>query len=226
MALLNYYLFKYWGIHDLLNTEPSLFRQTVMLPWYLKKIIKKRLQDRCFSVRIAIFLRTPVQYLRTTAAMHAISGCDSVSSFSNIGKITAFQTWKNKIDELTDINWPPHIRNKPWIGRKNDKAVKVMIKTQILLWKTIEGNRKPRVRVRAMVLLFYCELAPTDPWCNMLQTLLGRNKCEKAMSDEHPQYVCYLYEEKKSGSSVHELRYRMLTKNNLSGDCLPPMLDV
>ena len=29
--------------------------------------------------------------------------------------------------------------NKPWISRKNDKAVKIVKKTQILLWKTIEG---------------------------------------------------------------------------------------
>ena len=34
--------------------------------------------------------------------MHAISGCDSVSSFSHIGKIITFQTLKNKIEELTD----------------------------------------------------------------------------------------------------------------------------
>ena len=34
--------------------------------------------------------------------MHAISGCDSVSSFSHIGKKAAFQTLKNKINELTD----------------------------------------------------------------------------------------------------------------------------
>ena len=34
-------------------------------------------------------------------AMHA--GCDSVSRFSHIGKMAAFQTLKNKIDELTNI---------------------------------------------------------------------------------------------------------------------------
>ena len=36
-------------------------------------------------------------------AMHAISGWDLVSSFSHIEKITAFQTLKRKIDELTDM---------------------------------------------------------------------------------------------------------------------------
>ena len=35
--------------------------------------------------------------------MHVISGCNSVSIFSNFGKIRAFQTLKNKIDKLADI---------------------------------------------------------------------------------------------------------------------------
>ena len=34
------------------------------------------------------------------------------------------------------------------------------------------------------------------------------------------QYVRY-YEESKSGSNVNELRYRMFTKNNLSGNRFP-----
>ena len=40
-----------------------------------------------------------------------------------------------------------------------------MTKTQILLCKTIEGNRKLRVRVkvRARFIFFYSELAPIDP---------------------------------------------------------------
>ena len=63
-----------------------------------------------------------------------------------------------------------------------------MIKTQILLWKTIEGNsnRKLRVRVRVRFLLFYSELTPTDPWCNMLRDSTWTEKYEEAMSDEHP----------------------------------------
>ena len=61
-----------------------------------------------------------------------------------------------------------------------------MIKTQILLWKTIEGNRSVRVRVRVRFLLFYSEIAPTDPWCNMFRTLIWRKKYGEAMSDEHP----------------------------------------
>ena len=76
---------------------------------------------------------------------------------------------------------------------KNDKAVKIMIKTQILSWKTIEGNSNRRVRVRVSVRfpLFYSELTPTDPWCNfnfMLCDFTWREKYEEAMSDEHPQY--------------------------------------
>ena len=51
-----------------------------------------------------------------------------------------------------------------------------MRKTQILLWKTIESNRRLRVRVR--FLLIYSELALTDPWCNVLRPwlyLVGKN---------------------------------------------------
>ena len=66
-----------------------------------------------------------------------------------------------------------------------------MIKAQILLWKTIEGNRRIRIRVRVRVrvrfVLFYSKLAPTDAWCNIIHSLLGRKKYEEAMSDEHPQ---------------------------------------
>ena len=36
-------------------------------------------------------------------AMPAVSGCDSACSFSHTGKITAFQTLKNKINELTEL---------------------------------------------------------------------------------------------------------------------------
>ena len=41
------------------------------------------------------------------------------------------------------------------ISRKNDKAEAIMIKTQILSWKTIEDNKKLKVRVRFKFLLFY-----------------------------------------------------------------------
>ena len=63
-----------------------------------------------------------------------------------------------------------------------------MIKTQILLWKTIEGNnnRRLRVRVRVRFLLFYSELTPTDPWCNMLRDFTRTKKYGKAMSNDHP----------------------------------------
>ena len=70
-------------------------------------------------------------------------------------------------------NWHYLLMEK--IRRKNDKAVKILVKAQIVLWKTIEFNRlRVRVRVWVRCLLFYSELAPTDPWCNMLRTLLGR----------------------------------------------------
>ena len=45
---------------------------------------------------------------------------------------------------------------KPWVSRKRDKAVKIIIKTRILLWKTIKGNGTLKVRVRVRVkFLFY-----------------------------------------------------------------------
>ena len=43
-----------------------------------------------------------------------------------------------------------------------------------------------RVRVRVRFLLFYSELTPTDPWCNMLRDFTWTEKYEEAMSGEHP----------------------------------------
>ena len=42
------------------------------------------------------------------------------------------------------------------------------------------------VSVWVRFLSFYSEFAPIYPSFNMLQTLLGREKYEEAMSDEHP----------------------------------------
>ena len=41
--------------------------------------------------------------------------------------------------------------------------------------------------------LSYSELAPTDPWCNMLETLLGRKKYEEGMSDEQAPLLLILW---------------------------------
>ena len=90
--------------------------------------------------------------------MHAMSGCDSVSSFSHAGKKAAFQTLKNKISELTNM---------------------------------IDFDEFPSLSLESPSVV----------------TSIN--------------YVCYLYEGKKSVSNVNELRYRMFTKKNLSGDCLP-----
>ena len=52
------------------------------------------------------------------------------------------------------------------------KAIKIMIKTQMLLWKSIEGNRSLRVRLSVWVkfLLFYSELVilTCDATCSRL----------------------------------------------------------
>ena len=49
-----------------------------------------------------------------------------------------------------------------------------MIKNQNLLWKTTEGNRRLRVRVRVRFIWYYSEPAPTDPWYNMDGNLDGK----------------------------------------------------
>ena len=55
----------------------------------------------------------------------------------------------------------------------------------------MRNNRKLRVRVK--FIFFYSELVPTDPRCNMLQTLLRLKKYGKVMSDEqllkHGRYL-------------------------------------
>ena len=79
--------------------------------------------------------------------MYVISGCDSVSSFSHIGKIKTFQRLKNKLEELTDM---------------------------------IYFGEFPSLSLESL---------------SVVTSI---------------QYVCYFYEENKSGSSVNELRYRML----------------
>ena len=71
-----------------------------------------------------------------------------------------------------------NITDKPWISRKNNKTVKIKIKIQILLWKTIKGNRSLRVTLRVWVkfLLFYSGLAPQtrDVTCSRIY-LDGKN---------------------------------------------------
>ena len=65
---------------------------------------------------------------------------------------------KIKLYSLTDIS------SSGKINRKNDHAVKIMIKTQILLWLTIEGYWL-WLGFRVRFILLYSE--------SMLQTLLG-----------------------------------------------------
>ena len=81
-------------------------------------------------------------------------------------------------------------KNKSWINRKNGKALKIVIKTQILSCKTIEGNR--RLRVKARFLLFYSELASTDPWCGTLQTLLPRKNMRRKCQMNNCQMIFWL----------------------------------
>ena len=114
----------------------------------------------------------------------------TIASYS-VHERPIFPSFKNhSIDDqhIVKLRFAPHIKYKQCISRKNNNSVKIMIRTQVLLWKIIGGNRRSRVRVQVRVkfLLFYFQLAPTDQWCNMLQTLLRWKKCEEEMSDEHP----------------------------------------
>ena len=43
------------------------------------------------------------------------------------------------LKNIVELTLPPHIENKPSINRQYEKVVNMIIKTQILLWKTIEG---------------------------------------------------------------------------------------
>ena len=40
------------------------------------------------------------------------------------------------------------------------------------------------------------------------------------------QFVCSLYQENKATSNINELQYEIYTKKNVSGDPLPPTLNV
>ena len=62
-----------------------------------------------------------------------------------------------------------------------------MINTQIVLWKTIEANRRLRIRVR--FLLFCSERAPTDPWWTMFQTLRRRKNISGDNVRWTPSYI-------------------------------------
>ena len=74
---------------------------------------------------------------------------DNISFTSHISN-TALQNHEILAYSLT---LPSHVKGKLWASRKDDKAIKIIIKTQILWWKTMEGKRRLRVRVR--VKFFY-----------------------------------------------------------------------
>ena len=59
-----------------------------------------------------------------------------------------FCQWKSWVIHIFEPILRHHTKNKPWISRKNDKALKTMIEIQIVSWKTIEGNGTLRVRFR------------------------------------------------------------------------------
>ena len=76
-----------------------------------------------------------------------------------------FSLWK--IGRIQSIH---HDKSTNFIMRNNKNC-------QEIPWKQSEHS------------LFYSELAPTYPWCNKLQTLLGRKEYEEGMSDKQPLYA-------------------------------------
>ena len=101
--------------------------------------------------------------------------------------------WLIWIKHIVWLTLPPYINNKTGVSRKKDEAVKIMIKTKIIFWKTIEGNGtlRARVRVRIKFLLFCSELVPLTRDVTSSLTLLGRIISDEAMSDEGLEFSSY-----------------------------------
>ena len=73
-----------------------------------------------------------------------------------------------------------------------------MIKTQILLWKTIEGYG---LGLGLGLFYFILNSTPlTHDVYNMLQTLLGQKKYKEEMSDEQP--FCVSFSSKSKATNV------------------------
>ena len=64
---------------------------------YDSKLVPKTIRD--IYTYISISLR--IRITNVLPAMHKMSGCDSVSTFSHIEKIATFQTIKNKIENVS-----------------------------------------------------------------------------------------------------------------------------
>ena len=82
-------------------------------------------------------------------------------------------------------------RFKAWIKHKKDKAVKIMIKTEILLWKTMDGNSRETVkglglglRLGFIYFILNSHTLIRDVWHT--PDFTSTEKYEEAKSDEHP----------------------------------------
>ena len=69
---------------------------------YGSKLVLKTIRDIYTYTSIGFRIRITSMFF-LLLAMLAISGCDSVSTFSHIEKIATLETLKNKIDELGDM---------------------------------------------------------------------------------------------------------------------------
>ena len=80
-------------------------------------------------------------------------------------------------------------------------------------FKKIEKRQEKAIRIINFLPLNAPLFAPNNPWCKMLQTLLGRKKHEEEMSDEQP---LKLYSNKKWRSQKDRKTSRKNNKNNKS----------
>ena len=78
-------------------------------------------------------------------------------------------------------------------------------------FKKIEKLQEKAIRITNFLPLNAPVLAPNNPWCKMLQTLLGREKHEEVMSDEQP---LKLYLNKKWRFQKDRKTSRKSNKNN------------
>ena len=92
-------------------------------------------------------------------AIHVITGCDSVSSFSGIGKKTAFSIIKTKTNEFIDM---------------------------------FEFGESPTLSLECASVI----------------------ACIK--------FACYLYDSKTTMMDINQLRLKLFTQKNVTGDKLPP----
>ena len=115
-----------------------------------------------------------------------------------------FHQYQRTRDEYYDLQKPMQKKNVyalfkfdyNKISRKNDKAVKIMLKNRNAIMK---NNRRLRARMGVRFLLFFSELAPTDPWCNSRLYLNWKNMRRKRQMNNLGKCVSHCVKVSKYG---------------------------